>query len=308
MARDPRLLYGESGIVEITSRVQQGRFLLTPTAEANDLILGILGRAQSMYDVLIFAFIFMSNHLHMLLGVQSPLLMSRFVGFVKGNIAKELGHLYDWREHFWGKRYHSAPVGSSEQSQLERFMYILSNGCKEGLVASPLDWPGVSSARALFNGKRTMQGTWYNRTAQFRALQRGEHKLSPSTEIVHLSPLPFLEERSPDEQRKFMVAAVRQIEEQTAEIHRQNGTEPLGARAIQRRNPHDKPKEFKPSPAPKFHAATPEEYWTMHEARKVKVEAYRHAAERLKRGETDVRFPPGSFPPSLPYVEERGPP
>ena len=85
-------------------------------------------------------------------------------------------------------------------------------------------------------------------------------------------------------------------------------TEPLGARAVQRQKPHGKPKAFKPSPAPIFHAATPEEYWTMLYVRKAKVEAYRDAAERLKKGETDVRFPLGCFPPPLPYVESRGPP
>ena len=302
------MLYGESGIVEISSRVQHGRFLLTPSAEVNELILGILGRAQAKYDVLIHAFIFMSNHFHLLLSIMETLQMSRFMGYVKGNIAKELGRLHDWREHFWGQRYHSAPLGDNEDNQLRRFMYILENGCKEGLVASPLDWPGVSSAAALYRGERTMKGIWYDRTAQFRALQRGEHKLYPSVETVRLSPLPFLAERSEDEQNQFVVDAVHEIEEKTAEIHRQNGTEPLGARAILRRNPYDKPKQFKPSPAPKFHAANPEEYWTMHEARKAKIDAYRDAAERLNKGETDVRFPPGCFPPRLPYVVERGPP
>ena len=302
------MLYGESGLVEITSRVQHGRMLCTPSPKVNDLILGILGRAQAKYGVEIFAFIFMSNHFHMLLRVLSVLQQSRFVGFVKGNMAKELGRLYDWRENFWGRRYHSGPLGDLEKNQVKRFLYILENGCKEGLVASPLDWPGVSSAQALYRGERTMKGTWYDRTAQFRALQRGEHKEYPSTETVHLSPLPFLAERSEDEQRQFAVEKVHEIEEKTAEMHRRDGTEPIGARAIQRRNPHDKPKEFNPSPAPKFHAATPEEYWAMHEERKAKIDAYRDAAERLKKGETDVSFPPGCFPPRLPYVEERGPP
>ena len=302
------MLENQSGLVEITSRVQHGRFLMTPSAEVNDLLLGVLGRAQAKCDVLIHAFIFMNNHFHLLMQAVCALQMSRFVGFFKGNLAKELGHLHDWKENFWGRRYHSASVGDSEAAQIERLMYILANGCKEGLVASPLDWPGVSSAKALYRGERTMQGTWYDRTAQYRALKRGENKIYPSTETVHLSPLPFLEKRSSEEQRQFWVNAVRQIERQTSELHRKNGTEPLGARAVQRQKPHGKPKAFKPSPAPMFHAATPEEYWTMLYARKAKVAAYRDAAERLKRGETDIRFPLGCFPPPLPYVESRGPP
>ena len=182
------MLDNESGLVEISSRVQHGRYLLLPSAEVNDLILGVLGRAQAKYDVLIHAFIFMSNHFHLLMQVACALQMSRFTGFFKSNIAKELGRLFDWKEHFWGRRYHSASVGGSgdsEELQIERLMYILANGCKEGLVASPLDWPGVSSAKTLYHGERTMQGTWYDRTAQYRALKRGENKLYPSTETVH---------------------------------------------------------------------------------------------------------------------------
>ena len=307
MARDPRMLDNESGLVEITSRTLHGRYLLRPSAESNAIILGALGRAQAKYGGYLHAFIILSNHFHLIMSVSSVRQMSRFVGFFKGNVAKELGRLYDWRETFWGRRYHSASISDSEERQIQRFLYVLANGCKEGLVASPLDWPGVSSAGALYRGETTMQGIWYNRTAQYRARNRGEHKLFPSIETVHLSPMPFLKDRSLDEQREFMTEAVRQVEQETAQNHKENGTNPLGARAIQRQKPHDKPKEFKASPAPKFHAANREEFWVMYNARKAKVADYRVASDRLKRGEVDVRFPAGCFPPALPYVESRAP-
>lgn len=302
------MLDNESGLVEITTRAQHGRFLLRPSSESNDLILGVLGRAQTKYNVAVHAFSFLSNHYHTLISVRSVQQMSRFVGFLNGNLAKELGRLHGWREKFWGRRYHSASVGDSEEAQVARFLYILANGCKEGLVASPLEWPGVSSAGALFRGETTMQGTWYDRTAQYLASKRGQYELFPATETVRLSPLPFLEGRSLDEQQAFVTDAIRQVERKTARNHRENGTEPLGARAIRRQKPHHKPKELKSSPAPIIHAANREEYWAMRNARNAKVLAYRLAAEGLKRRETDVRFPAGCFPPPLPYVESRAPP
>ena len=301
------MLDNPSGLVEITSRTQHGRFLLCPSEQVNDLILGVLGRAHAMYGVVLHAFCFLSNHFHLLATVCSAEQMSLFTRFFKGNLAKELGRLRDWRETFWGRRYHSASVSDDELDQVRRFLYILDNGCKEGLVASPLDWPGVSSAPALYRGETTMQGTWYDRTAQYRARRRGEHKLYPSTETVHLTPLPFLQERSVDEQRAFYVEAVREIERKTAHMHQENGTSPMGARAIRRQKPHNKPKAFKASPAPIIHAANPEDFWAMYNARKAKVADYRDAAKRLKRGETDVRFPEGCFPPRLPFVESRAP-
>lgn len=307
MSRRLRWLDDPNGLVVTTIRTLHGRYLTRPSEKVNDIILGILGRAQRMYEIPLYAFTFMSNHNHIYHKVQDEERMALFNGYVNGNIARELGRLHGWKEKFWGRRYHSASVKFTEEDQIARFMYILDNSCKEGLVASPLDWPGVSSAAALFRGEMMMQGTRYDRTAQYRASLRGEYKEFPSTETVHLSPLPFLEERSPEEQRAFYVNAVREIEQKTAEMHERNRTKPIGARAVRRRHPHDKPKSFKPSPAPPFHAVNPDDYRAMMKARKAKVAAYREASFRLRRGETDVEFPEGCFPPRLPFVKPRAP-
>ena len=63
-----------------------------------------------------------------------------------------------------------------------------TTAAKKDSSPQPLEWPGVSSAPALYRGETTMQGTWYDRTAQYRARLRGENKLFPSTETVHLTP------------------------------------------------------------------------------------------------------------------------
>ena len=293
--------------MEITSRTQHGRFLMCPSEKVNDLILGVLGRAQARYGVALHAFCFMSNHNHILATVSSVEQMSLFTGFLKGNLAKEIGRLRDWRETFWGRRYHSASVKETEQDQVRRFLYILDNGCKEGLVASPLEWPGVSSAPALYRGETTMQG---HLVRPYRAVSGPPARRKQA--------LPFYRDRPfdpasvpPRTKRRRTTSvlrrSVREIELKTAQMHQENGTTPMGARAIRRQKPHDKPKAFKASPAPIIHAANREDFWAMYNARKAKVAAYRDAAKRLKRGETDVRFPEGCFPPRLPFVESRAP-
>lgn len=302
------MLDDRHGLVEITSRVLQGFYMLRPSEEVNDIILGVLGRAQRLYGVKIHAFVFMSNHFHILLTVTSAEQLADFTRYLKSNLARELGGgLYGWKGTFWSDRYHALSVRFKEHDQIKRFKYILANSCKEGLVASPLDWPGVTSARALYSGDPKLHGTWYNRTAQCHARQRGIATVVGSPEPVELTPLPFLQERSVEEQRAFVVEAVREIERETAEMHKRAGTTPLGTRAILRRNPFDKPKPLKSSCAPPFYAADPEDFWEMYHARKAMVAAYRAAAERLKRGETDVRFPEGCFPPRLPFVKARPP-
>ena len=281
---------------------------MRPSRGVNERILGVLGRAQAKYKVDIYLFVFLSNHFHLLIRVDSVYQQAAFMGFLKANLAKELGALHDWREKFWGRRYHSACLADSEATQLARLHYILSNSCKEGLVASPIDWPGVNAVAALYHGKWTMRGIWYDRTAEHADRLRGIKRRHPSIETVRLTPLPFLEGRSKAEQRRFIVDAVRLVEEQTRERHKKNGTRPLGARVVQRQHPHARPKRFVPSPAPLFHTSTRHEFLQLRQARAATVAAYRLATQRWMRGERNVQFPLGCFPPPPPAVATRAPP
>ena len=119
--------------------------------------------------------------------------------------------------------------------------------------------------------------------------------------------MPFLDDRPPEEQQAYYQGLVHRIEQETAQMHDDNGTKPLGENAILRMNPHFKPKKLDSSPAPRFHVADPEERRVLEEARAETIAAYRDAAARLKRGEADVSFPEGSFPPPAPFVESRAP-
>ena len=63
---------------------------------------------------------------------------------------------------------------------------------------------------------------------------------------------------------------------------------------------------MKKSPAPRFHALSKQVRQAMYEAYAIFVAAFREAAERLRAGDREARFPAGSFPPRLPFVPEEG--
>lgn len=44
---------------------------MRPSDEVNEAILGVIGRAQTQNDVDLYAFVFLSNHYHMLVCVQT---------------------------------------------------------------------------------------------------------------------------------------------------------------------------------------------------------------------------------------------
>jgi len=272
-----RLRYIPPGgcVVEVTNRTLQGRYLLRPSQRLNELLIGILGRAQRLYGVTLHACVVLSNHYHLLLTVDSAQQMAQFMAYFQGNLAKE---------------------------QIGRLRYILVNGCKENLVSSPLDWPGVSSTRVLLAGGQ-LQGVWIDRTQE--RLANPKTRKDPSRfcepERVSFSPLPCWKHLHPGAQRQRVREMVAQIEAETAHRHRAEGSQPLGPRKVLRLDPHDKPLRSKWSPAPLFHCASKQVRDTLREAYRCFYSAFRQAADRLRAGELLTAFPEGAFPPPMPF-------
>ncbi len=245
-----------------------------------------------------------SNHYHFLLDVDNARQLARFMGYVNSNIAREISRLYGWTDKIWSRRYQAIIISGEEGAQIARLRYLLANGCKEGLVARPQDWPGVHMAKALVQGQ-DLTGTWFDRTREYAARNRGEafERLQYATvETLHLSPLPCWRHLPADVWKARALSLVREIEEEAA-VHRSNtGSQPLGAAAILGQHPHDRPKNPKRSPAPLFHAVSARVRRELWEAYRLFVAAYRQAAEKLRAGDRDAVFPLGSFPPPLPFV------
>jgi len=61
-------------------------------------------------------------------------------------------------------------------------------------VAKPAEWPGPNCVAALTNGE-LLRGTWFNRSAEYAARQRGKSVLPlqfATTFDVKLTPLPLM--------------------------------------------------------------------------------------------------------------------
>ena len=135
-------------------------------------VLGVLARTARLYKVGVCAFIFLSNHYHLLLRPRNAPELARFMNYLNSNLAREAGRLHGWRERFWSRRYRPVPISFEPEAQVARLEYLLAQGCKEGLVATPGDWPGATSVHALLDGSG-LEGVWYDRTRdQKRSRQR----------------------------------------------------------------------------------------------------------------------------------------
>jgi REP element-mobilizing transposase RayT len=304
MARKLRFVPQNPTLVSITNRTVQGRYLLRPGLVLNDRLLGILGKFQRIHGVQVVMITVLSNHFHTLLVVEDALQQSNFMRDVQSALSREVNRLTGWRGPVFERRFEATPVTNEAKAQVERLRYGLSNGVKEDLVEKVLDWPGVSTAAALLQGK-PLKGHWIDRTQQHAARNRGEDASDERfavEETLILSPLPCWAHLSPECYRKRIEALVEEVEAEAALTRRRSGSRVLGVKAILAQDPQTRPSRLARSPAPLVHAATKAARRMFYELYAEFVSAFRTAAESLRRGNRDAPFPAGSFPPALPFV------
>jgi len=303
MARPLRFIPPNS-MVEVTTRTMQGRLLLNPSPELTEIILGIIGKAQEMYRMAIHAFVVLSTHAHFLLSPTGADQLALFMQFVNANIAKEAGRLHGWREKFWSRRYRSIVV-ADETSAYGRLRYIMAHGAKEGLVAKSAEWPGPQCIAALTTGE-ILRGTWFDRSAEFVARQRGENVLQSrfATRFdIKLTPLPCHSHLTPDQRQAEYRRVDAEIQVAAAAENLAKKRKPMGVAAILAQDPHSRPASTDRSPAPFVHASDKETEVAFRGLYRAFVDAFRAGAQRLRERASALAdlFPLWAFPPALPF-------
>ena len=284
--RPLRFLPEGGGLVEVTTRTLHGKLLIKPTPECKEIVEGVLGRALWKYPRIgLVGYWFLSNHYSLLVTTPDEQTLSAFMSHLNGNLARELGRLFKHRERFWSRRYRAIYVSTGRWVQVDRLKYLLSQGCKEGLIGRAAEWPGACSLLALTTGIVEM-GVWFNRTAEFRARRRGKNpgRYTHSIEypLTHV-PLPCWARFTAAERRARARELVAEIETEAAERNKKLGRRPMGRKKILEQEPHSTPAHSDHSPAPLSHGNALEResfkqlYWNF-------VKAFRAASERLRSG------------------------
>jgi len=155
---------------ECTIRTLDSRFLLRPDDASRAIIECVIARAARRYpNVRLHNYDAQINHLHIDLSSTDGESIPRFLQYVHGNLARELSRLRGWVGKFWGRWVRVIPI-VDDDAIVARFRYILAQGVKSGLVASPRDWPGACAVGALLGSMR-VTGTWISRQRLWRNAQ-----------------------------------------------------------------------------------------------------------------------------------------
>jgi hypothetical protein len=151
-----------------------------------------------------------------------------------------------------------------------------------------------------------LRGTWFDRSAEYIARQRGQ-TVFPSqfatTFDVKLTPLPYLQHLTADQRQAECRRIVAEIKEKADAENKEKGRTPMGVAAILAQDPHSKPASTDRSPAPFVHANDDAIELEFRARYRAFVDAFRAGALRLRERarELSEMFPLWAFPPPLPF-------
>ena len=114
-----------------------------------ELLLADLREMRRTYDITLYAYTLMSNHIHLLL--QAPKLgaLGRPLRLFMTETAKAFHRARGRRGHFWERRYHACLV-EDDLYTLAALRYLDRNPVRAGLVVDPATYPWSSCAAYAF--------------------------------------------------------------------------------------------------------------------------------------------------------------
>ncbi len=297
----------------ITNRCEEGRYFLLPTEQVNDIVLYWFARALCLFGdgLEIYAFCFLSNHFH-LLCKDTKGTLAAFMGYFQGNVARAINQeLGRDPAHFWQGHYDDQIV-IGKKTFWNKYLYILTNAVKSGLVRRVEDWSGLNSFSAA-TCDRILRGTGLNKTKYHNAnrgnLPRAKSEFIETYEF-HLSPPPMLEALSPTEQRKEVYRMVKH-----AEVHylsRRDRKPVLGMAKVLSFSPIHRPERPERRPRRRFACDTIEKETELLERYREFIGEYKRTFGGFRRASCLHRrfhseWPPGSYPPAChtPMTEAR---
>ena len=279
----------------VTVRCFQGRLLLRPSEETNDILGGVLSRAVRRAEVELFAFSFASNHVHLLVRAPRGNLFE-FMQYFLTNVSRKVGRLVGWRGSFWERRYSAEPV-LDEEALLEKLQYILSHGVKEGLVRTIREWPGLNSLPEM-RGDQARTFHWFNWTSRW-VVRDGHGVAEPfdrrfaEAETLILTPLPLERFARKSRWKRFLRRALDAIESRGRHEH----PRVLGRSGVLAQDPQHRPDRPKRARRPWCHTASARLRSEFREAHRAFRIAFAEASERWRRGDLSVSFPEYAFKP-----------
>jgi putative transposase len=134
MPRPPRI-YAPGATLHVVARCNNREFYFS-TREDFEILLDHLAEMSKAYEVKLFAYILMSNHIHLLLEFPDADVLGRPLRWFMTQTAKAFHRLRNRCGHFWERRYRACLV-EDELYALAALRYMDRNPVRAGIVEDP---------------------------------------------------------------------------------------------------------------------------------------------------------------------------
>jgi putative transposase len=273
----------------ITIRTEGAHFWMRPSKDINKIIGGVIARYAEILGVEIYAYVFVSNHYHLL--IRCPLGNS---DEFEENVNRELARRLNWKNRrtgkFWARRYSEQEV-LSDNDLVEAFLYIVTNATRHGLVANPKDWPGLCSYNQCLNEKELI--------FPFHHYSAEDDEVKVTYHALKLSMLPEFEGLSKKERQDRIQKLLDEKVKELVEDRKSQGLGFLGVEAIKAQSPNNVPQNISKSPRPPCYTKCNQLRKEFKRREADRRDAYDEASMRFRLGNLNTIFPDDTHKPPL---------
>lgn len=287
----------------ITTRTAGSRLWLLHNKILEQQILGCLARYQEIYGVIIYGFILMGNHYHLL--ARFPLKnRALFMRDFNSAVARLVGRHVNahGRRSVWARRY-AYQVVLNPEDVTQWFFYVALNPVSSGIVPSIKSYPSYNS---FFDATEQKNRTykWIN-WSQFLMKRRYNPELTEDDfakeYTLTYSQLPEYERLAKADYDKTLQTELRIRESKLCKERKENNQGFLGLHNLRSQKVGDIPRTTKTSTR---NSVRPLVLSLCQESKRLFIEAYfaikdifAQASYRFRKGDLSIIFPQGTYPP-----------
>ena len=318
MSRD--LKYHPNGkVLFITSGIEEGLlFLCNPLCTA--VLKSCLAAALARYPVRLCHFLIEPTHFHMVIVVEDPENVPKFLKYFKCESAHRINRILGRRKRtVWCEGYDS-PIVLTPVRALIAISYLYANPAKDGLGYTIDEYEGVSSWKMYSSGMLSEEFKVISRdkfkqlpiwNQNYKGYTAEAERVLATTEqkdSLILQPNAWLESygiTDPKEQLKWnskLVERIRRLEERAAKVRKRTGRRPIGVYRLRNQKfdlTRQSTRSGKRMCCLSERRSKREEF--MKTFRQLMFEA-RETVKRWAKGDFSVPYPPGLHAPSMPRL------
>ena len=275
-----------------------------PQPSVINIIGAAVARAQQLHPIQVHWVEANINHLTIGFSADADQLgnISDFFRTVDSIIACKLNKKWDREGHAWSAPFRPT-VCIDDHAAEQQLIYCVTNPVKDGLVATVRESPFFTCYRALANGKR-LEFWWIDWDAFHLAGGFRKKNHHPKDYLkwleLKLTPLPHQADWPVHKRQSWLRNAVREMEQETADLFRATDRKPMGADAQYRVDPRDRPANPKRSGRqPLCHASSREARRKHLRQWREVLHVHRAASIEYRLGYWEREFPEGTFRPPL---------